>query len=201
MELNTEEKILAAARAVFTKKGYAAARMQEIAETADINKGLLHYYFRSKENLFRSVFDDAFAKFASQINDIFEADLPFFETIEAFIDKYVDFLIENPYLPAFVLNELNTNPEGFVKDILNRREKPNPMKLMMQIQMELEAGNINPVNPIHLALNVVSMCVFPFAARPLMQGLFQIENKDYLQFMTTRKQAITDFVINALRKK
>lgn len=200
MELTTEEKILTAAREVFTKKGFAAARMQEIADEADINKGLLHYYFRSKENLFRAVFDDAFAKFAPQINHIFEADLPLFEKIEAFVDQYIDFLLRNPYLPSFILNELNTNPEEFVKDILSRREKPNPMKLIMQIQMETEAGNIKPVNPIHLAINVLSMCVFPFMARPLMQGFFHIDNKGFEQFMAARKQAIKEFTFNALQK-
>jgi len=200
MGITTEEKILTAAREVFTKKGYAAARMQEIADAANINKGLLHYYFRSKENLFRAVFDKAFPKFAHQINDIFESDLPLFEKIEAFVNKYIDILIQNPYLPAFVLNELNTNPEEFVKDLLSRREKPNPMKLIMQVKMEMEAGNIKPVDPIHLAINVISMSVFPFIGRPMIQGLFQIDDAAYLQFMNARKKAITEFVINALRK-
>lgn len=200
MEPTTEEKILSAARDVFTRKGFAAARMQEIADEAEINKGLLHYYFRSKENLFRAVFDDAFAKFAPQINHIFEADLPLFEKIDAFVDRYTDFLLQNPYLPSFIVNELNTNPEEFVKDMLSRQEKPNPMKLIMQIQMETEAGNINQVNPIHLAINVVSMCVFPFVARPLMQGLFHIDDNGFKQFMTARKQAIKEFTFNALRK-
>lgn len=199
MELSTEEKILNAARDVFIQKGYAAARMQEIADAANINKGLLHYYFRKKENLFRAVFDKAFGKFAGQINAIFEEDRPLFEKIEAFVDQYIDFLLENPHLPAFVLNELNTNPKEFVQDLLSRPEKPNPMKLIMQIQTETDAGNIKPVNPIHLAINILSMCVFPFVARPMMQGLFQLNDEAYRQFMTARKKAITEFAINALR--
>ena len=69
-----------------------------------------------------------------------------------------------------------------------------------QIQMETEAGNINQVNPIHLAINVVSMCVFPFVARPLMQGLFHIDDNGFKQFMAARKQAIKEFTFNALRK-
>ena len=200
MEPNTEEKILVAARTVFTKKGFAAARMQEIADTADINKGLLHYYFRNKENLFRAVFDDSFSKFSQQINHIFEADLPLIEKIEVFVNKYIDILLENPYLPGFIINELNTNAETFVKDLLSRRKRPNPMKLVMQIQMEVDSGKIRAINPIHLVINVLSMCAFPFVARPLVLGLFQLDDAAFFQFMQMRKQAVIDFTVNALRK-
>ena len=49
---NTELKILKAAKEVFIIKGFEGSRMQEIADTAGINKSLLHYYFRTKDNLF-----------------------------------------------------------------------------------------------------------------------------------------------------
>ena len=54
-ELGTEEKIIIAARNIFTKKGMNGARMQEIADEAGINKALLHYYYRNKEQLFFAV--------------------------------------------------------------------------------------------------------------------------------------------------
>ena len=55
-DFSTEEKILEAAAQEFIIKGKAGARMQEIANNAGINKALLHYYYRSKDKLFESVF-------------------------------------------------------------------------------------------------------------------------------------------------
>ena len=51
----TEERILEAAKTVFMRDGLYGARMQDIADTAGINKALLHYYFRNKEKLFDQV--------------------------------------------------------------------------------------------------------------------------------------------------
>ena len=53
----TEEKIFDAATDVFVEKGMDGARMQDIANHAGINKALLHYYFRTKDQLFNAVFE------------------------------------------------------------------------------------------------------------------------------------------------
>ena len=200
-EPGTEDKIRAAAKAVFTKKGYAAARMQEIADHAGINKGLLHYYFKNKEKLFLSVFHEALDNFIPRVNRIFDADIPLEEKIEQFVGEYIEILIQNPHLPAFVLNEINLNPEGFVRGILGRKELPSPMKLIVQLQMEADAGRIRPVSPLHLWMHVMSMCIFPFAARPMFQTVMGVDDEGYFQFMRSRKKEVTDFVLPALRSK
>ena len=201
MEPDVTTKILAAAKEVFTQKGYAAARTQEIAEAAGVNKGLLHYYKWNKEKLFRAVFDEAFHDLMVSINSVFEADIPLFEKIEKFVDTYMDVLIANPALPSFVINELNQNQEVFVKDILNRKERPNPMKLLVQIQLEAQAGRIREdVTPFNFFLNMLSICAFPFVARPLLQQLIQIDDQTYMQLMQKRKKEVTDFIIHAIQK-
>ncbi len=199
MEPSTEEKILDAAREVFTQKGFAAARMQEIADKAGINKGLLHYYFRSKNKLFHAVFYEVFDQFSLRINEVFGADLPLFEKIEAFVSQYMDTLIANPALPSFMINELNQKGEAFVKELMSRKTKPNPLPLIGQIQMEVQAGRIRAVNPFHLVLNMLSLCAFPFIARPLFQGIAQVDDETYLKLMESRKQEIIDFIHNAIR--
>jgi TetR/AcrR family transcriptional regulator len=199
MEPNTEEKILEAAREVFTRKGFAAARMQEIADTAGINKGLLHYYFRNKEKLFRAIFEEAFSRFALRANQIFVADLPLFEKIEAFVETYMDILVQNPHLPVFVLSELSRNPEEFVCSVLNREGRPNPLQFLGQIQLEAQAGRIRQVNPFDLFINMISLCVFPFVARPMVQGLMGIDDQTYAKLMENRKREIVDFIIHAIK--
>lgn len=198
-EQSTESRILEAARRVFMQKGFAAARMQEIADVAGINKGLLHYYFRNKNKLFKAVFDEAFEQFALQLNGVFAADIPLFDKIEAFVNEYMDILLENPALPGFVINELNQKGEEFVKGLMSRKNKPNPLPLVGQIQMEVEAGRIRPVNPLHLVLNMLSMCAFPFIARPMFQGIVQVDDATYLKLMENRKREVTSFILNAIR--
>jgi|AntRauTorckE5430_2_1112549.scaffolds.fasta_scaffold01075_8 AcrR family transcriptional regulator len=194
-----EYKILEAARKVFIKKGYAGARMREIADEAGINKGLLHYYFKTKDGLFESIFDELLMTFAPQLNIIFESDLPFFEKIEQFINQYMTVLINNPDLPSFIVHEMQQNEEKVVNAILKSKHKPNPMKFMMQIQMEVATGKIRAINPVHLMINMVSLCAFPFVGKPMFKGMLHINDVEYLQIMEIRKKEIVDFIINSLK--
>jgi len=201
MDTSTEEKILLAAKEVFIQKGYAAARMQEIADKAEINKGLLHYYFKNKDKLFSAVFMEAFHKFAPRLNQIFEADLPLFEKIESFVDEYIDVLLENPNIPLFVIHEMHQKPKDFIEKIMKNKDRPNPMKLIVQIQSEVQKGNIREINPLQLVMNMMSMCIFPFAASPLFQNMLQMDQHTYLQFMQLRKKEVSSFIIESISLK
>ena len=126
---------------------------------------------------------------------------PLLDKIELFVDRYIDFLMEHPYLPAFVVQEINNHPEALLKRISDSGMKPNPMKLIMQIQMEVQKGAIRSINPIHLVINIISMCVFPFIARPMVQTMLQIGDEEYVDFMKGRKEAVLAFVKNAILVK
>ena len=108
---STEGKILDAAKKVFTKKGMYGARMQEIADEAGINKALLHYYFRSKDKLFDAIFHEAFHDFVPRAFKSFKSEMPFEDKLSLFVSNYIDIIIENPYLPLFIINEINQKPE------------------------------------------------------------------------------------------
>ena len=108
----TEQRILEAARNIFIHKGYYGARMQEIADEAGINKALLHYYFRSKDRLFETIFQQSFSKFVPVIGGILAGSDPWQKKIGAFVENYLQLLYSNPYLPQFILNEINRDPEG-----------------------------------------------------------------------------------------
>lgn len=199
--MDTEEKILSAAKEIFIQKGYAAARMQEIADKAEINKGLLHYYFKNKDKLFSAVFMEAFHKFAPRINQIFEADMPLFEKIESFVDEYMDILLQNPNIPLFVIHEMHQKPVEFIKNIMNDKDRPNPMKLIVQVQSEVQKGHIREINPLQLVINMISMCVFPFVASPLFRSILQMDQSTYLQFMQLRKKEVSSFIIESIKIK
>ena len=114
-DLNTEQRILEAARKAFMHKGMSGARMQDIADEAGINKALLHYYFRNKDQLFEMVFKEAFTRFLPRLNQLIESDLGLFDKIETFVGDYIEMALQNPFLPLFVLNEMNKQPAVFFK--------------------------------------------------------------------------------------
>jgi AcrR family transcriptional regulator len=197
--MTTEEKIFNAARIVFQKKGFAGARMQEIADEAGINKAMLHYCFKNKELLFKAVFMNAFGQLAPQINEIFKSNDSVFDKIRKFTHSYISFVMLNPYLPQFVIQEMNNNPE-FVMAFLNNEKRPNPAILIAQIEKEIATGIIKPINPKQLLLDIFSMTVFPFAAKMMVKGMIQISDAEFNQMMEERKTSIAEQIINSIKK-
>ncbi|MFK5974290.1 MAG: TetR/AcrR family transcriptional regulator, partial [Flavobacteriaceae bacterium] len=114
-DTNTENRILTAAKNVFQRKGMDGSRMQEIANEAGINKAMLHYYYRSKQLLFEAVFKNAFSLLAPQLNAILNDDSSIEEKIKNFTHNYITFILKHPYLPNFIIQELNRNPEFIEK--------------------------------------------------------------------------------------
>lgn len=199
-DATAEEKILAAAQKIFVKKGMAGARMQEIADEAGINKAMLHYYFRNKEMLFEMIFRQAAQKLFPKLNMMFESDDPLFEKIERFISDYIDVIQENPYLPMFVLGEMNSNPGGFYKKMKHEFHFPKPDKFLMQIKREVQEGKIKPVHPLQLLMNLISGTIFPFMARPMFQLHIGLTDEQFREFIVQRKTEFSRFIIDAIKK-
>lgn len=199
-EKGAEEKILAAARKVFTTKGMAGARMQDIADEACINKALLHYYFRDKDKLFETVFLEEAQKFFPKINAIFNSDMPLFEKIGHFVAEYIEEVQQNPYLPWFVINEINRDPEQFLLKVWGKENLPKPGRLLEQIEQEVKAGRIKPINPVHLLMNMLSMTIFPFVARPMFMVNLRISDKQFYEIMEQRKTEVPKFIIDSIKK-
>src|SRR6478672_1184281 len=116
-DLTTEEKILTAARQVFLSRGMDGARMQDIADEAGINKALLHYYFRSKDQLFERIFLEVANSFLPRVFAVLDSDATLFEKIEQFCKEYISQVITTPYVPIFILNEINRQPQEFLKKV------------------------------------------------------------------------------------
>lgn len=194
---NTEEKILDAAHKVFIQKGMDGTRMQEIADTAGINKALLHYYFRSKQKLFEAIFKKVFKQIFPKIESLILSDLPIEEKLGVFIGSYTDVLQKNPFLPTFILKEINRDPE-FLAYVI-KSQGINPTQIFNMFEMEMQNGKIVKMDPRELMVNVLSLCIFPFAAKPLMSLLFFDDNqKEYQQFLIDRKKTVKDFILNSI---
>ena len=196
----TEARILDAAKKIFVAKGMSGARMQDIADEAGINKALLHYYFRNKEKLFEVIFMEAANKLFPRINRIFSSDQPLFEKIENFCEEYITVVMENPYLPLFVLNEINQHPEHFLEKIWTGKSKPDPQKFLDQIEREIKKGRIKRVSPLHLLMNLISMTIFPFVSKPMFQRNLGLDDLQFRSVMEQRKKEIPQFIIAAIKK-
>lgn len=189
---NTEQLIIDAAKKIFIKRGLAGARMQDIADEAGINKAMLHYYFRSKDKLFELVFNEAITTVIGRLGAILDEQLPIMEKITAVVHNYIDGISKTPYLPIFVLNEINQQPEMFVNRINGLLGRNKVMGFMKEIVDAGKQGIIKEVSPVHLFLNIMSLCVFPFAARPMIQGVLQQDNIQFNMIMAERKQVVTE---------
>ena len=194
----SEADILVAAKRIFLQKGMEGARMQEIADEAGINKALLHYYFRSKQLLFEAVFKNAFSLLAPQLNKVLNDDSSLFDKIKNFSANYISFVLKHPYLPNFIIQELNRNPE-FVHKLTSEKQFPKFEKFKNQIQENVEAGLIKPINTEQLFINLLSLTVFPFTAAPLLKGLLDVDDAHYQQLVENRKTEVADFIINSIK--
>lgn len=199
-KVKTEEKILEAAKKVFVRKGKAATRMQEIADEAGINKSLLHYYYRSKEKLFGAVFKFAFSRFAPRIIKVLETDKNIFEVLEIFISNYIDLIKKNPFIPMFILGEINKKDASFVTNVM-RNSGVNIDFFEKFVEKEKQNGLIKDVDHKQLLINIIALCVFPFIGRPLLEVIiFKDDKNEYDSFLENRKKEITELIINSIKK-
>ncbi len=200
IEEGAEQKIIAAAREIFLRKGMAGARMEEIAKAAGINKAMLHYYFRSKEKLFEVIMSEAKMQMFSRLHPILGGDDSLFIKIEKFVESYINFVTENPLLPGFILHEITKNPEKLVNDISNGNKRPNLAKFFLHVESEVKKKNIIAIQPEQLFMNMLSMCVFPFIGRPMLKTVLNVNDKKFNQLLANRKKEIPVFIINAIKR-
>ncbi len=194
MVSSTEEKIYEAARKIFTQKGMEGARMQEIADEAGINKALLHYYFRSKENLFNAIFKDIFSRFMLKTRESILSDISDKEKILGMIDNYIDLIHANPYVPQFIINEINRDPK-VLKDLMFETgiEPQEILKLFINHSRKLN------IDPRHIIVNILGMVIFPVAAKPLIQMVyFNNDQESYNNFLEERKDIIKQMILKVL---
>jgi len=174
--------------------------MQDIANHAGINKALLHYYYRTKDQLFNAVFEMIAKKMFKKFAPVFDENLTLEEKIRFFFKEHISFLQANPRLPGFLLNEINRHPER-IKKLLNNVDFENIwLKLNEQHKEELKKYNITQATMPQLMISVAAISVFPFAARGILEGILEKIDVDFNVYIEERKEFAADFVIRAITK-
>ena len=202
----TEQRILDAAKIVFIRSGTAGARMQEIAEEAGVNQALLHYYFRSKERLSEAVFRETAGKMFPAIIQILGSNSPITEKIDRIIDTYLTAMSRAPFLPGYIISELHHHPEritqllgtvtgGNIADAV----RPAFEKLEHQIAAEVRAGRMRRINASQFFVNIISLCVFPFAARPMLRAALGLDDDGFTKFIDQRRKDLPVYIRGAIQ--
>ena len=193
---STEEKIIVAARKLFTQNGFSGTRTRDIASESGINLALLNYYFRSKEKLFEKIM-------AEKLQELFGAIIPILndpettleKKIELFVETYIDTISKNPDIPIFVLREIQKNPEKF------KQRAPFKGILLKSVFIAQLKERKPGLNPMHFFLNLMGMTVFPFIARPMMIATGSVTEKEFLSLVSERKKNIPIWINAMLEKK
>ena len=205
-EAATEQRILEAARTVFLRHGTAGARMQEIAAEAGVNQSLLHYYFRTKERLSAAVFQQVASRIFPALVQTLGAGISLDEKIDRLIAIYLDNLSQNLFVPGYLISELHHHPER-VQQLLWGAIGTDPKVVMpallktleRQINERVRDGTMRPIKAQQFVINLISLCIFPFAARPMLSIMFGMDDAAFMRFIEQRKKELPEFFRGALR--
>ena len=179
---NTQSKkelILKAAEYEFMANGYEATKTTQIAERAGITHAMLHYYFQTKENIFKKIYEDKINMLKEPIVALVEnKEMELSQRIDTIIETHFEFLKANPTLPYFVISEMNNNPllietmKENIGEVMGKSYK----KLQKEIDEYVAQGIINPITALDLLLDIVSLNVSAFVMLPIMKSV--VSNKD-----------------------
>jgi len=202
-DISTEKRILEAAQKVFVKKGYAAARMEDIAKEAGINRALLHYYFRSKDKMFDLIFNQHFGELLGGLGGLIKSEMPFEERLKSIIALYHTKFTSHPDLPLFVIHELAQNPERLVTMISNLPGGSESTKLAAAfkaiVKNEVDSGRIRPIDGMQLLMNILALIIYPFIAKPVFKFVMNLDESQYKKMMDARQEQVFEFIMNALK--
>lgn len=203
---DTEQKILKYAEEEFLSKGYAGARTTSIAEAAGVTHAMLHYYFRTKDKLFERILQEKTTKLHDMLIEsvtVQDENAQIEEVVREIISSHLDFLCQNPELPGFLIGEMQRNPQfsKFVEDNLKSFSVQLFAKLGKLIDKGVQEGKLNPINEETIMLDIISLNIFAFMARPLVNAILGGCMNDIEEFVESRKKENFDTIMCKLRKQ
>lgn len=196
-----EEVILKTAEKLFLKNGFTGTSTTDIAKMVGCNQALIHYYFRTKEKLFSTIFEK---KMRLVITGFLEKDVKnqtFNERICSFIETHFNLLSENPQMPFFIINELSSNPKRLKSVKEQLKDIPIPLfeGFKRDLQAEIDAGRVYPMNIVDLLITVISLNMSIFLTAPIISEVFSLDSKQLIIMQKQRLKEHCRVVLAALR--
>lgn len=192
----TEQVIKDTAKRLYFQKGVLKATTQQIADEAGVNRALIHYYFRSREQLLETLLEEAILDTRVRMREIFNAPN---DSFKLKICKCLDVLMaraaDYPYLENFIIAEVARNPEKANLFCLKEKDKKDSI-FRAQLQEEIAKGTIAPITKEHFMINLISMCHYPLLAKPILQTIHGMSETEYKKFMQERKRVVYRTIFN-----
>lgn len=198
---NMEQQILQCAEELFLEKGFSLVSTTDIAKKAGCNQALVHYYFRTKENLFQQIFQEKFSKFLYIFTTFDDNDEQFTTRLRKKMEAHFDLLIQNKQIPFLIINELILNENRrnkLVKSIYNNHLNLY-RKFDSELQEEIKKGNIRPISTLDLLINIVSMNIIIFIMLPVLESQFDFDNEEIAELLERRKHEAVETIMCSLR--
>ncbi|HEX2220287.1 MAG TPA: TetR/AcrR family transcriptional regulator [Gemmatimonadales bacterium] len=195
----TRERILDAADRVFVRKGTANSRTQEIADEAGVNKALVHYYFGTKAALADAIFARALALLVPRIFGILaDPGRSIDQKVPAIVKEQIDFHSARPYVAGYLVAELHAHPDRIARLMRGHGKVPLDV-LRRQLQEGARAGRLRRISPEQFVANMMGLLIFPFAIRPALCELLDLDADRWRAFLDERRRILPDFVMAGLR--
>jgi TetR/AcrR family transcriptional regulator len=200
-DIGMEQAILDAAERLFLGKGFALTSTTEIAKAVGCNQALIHYYYRTKENLFQEVFKKKAMVFFSGFSIIDESASSFEENLRRKIEAHFDMVRANPQLPFLIINELTTNPLRIesLKEGLGAIAASVFFPLEARLRAEIAARRIRPISVFDLVINIVSMNVMFFLGSPIVRAIRGMSDEDFEREVVARRHECVEAILRSLR--
>ena len=202
-KVNKEQLILEAAEQEFFTKGYNGARTTSIAKRAGVTHAMLHYYYRTKEQLFEKILDKNMSHIAAiMVSAMGNTDLPFIERLKQSIASHFDFVASNPLLPHFILNEIISRPERY--EMMQNKLDTATTDIFSNTQSEIDLlsqqGEIEWIDAKMLFMSIVSLNIFPFVAYPIAELIMSDTMADREHFLQQRKAENIETIMRRIKK-
>jgi AcrR family transcriptional regulator len=196
-DISKKVEIKEAALRLFTKQGYNAVTNRDIAKEAGVTHALVNYYYQSKENLFetivREIRQELIPKAFLILNN---PETTIEKKIEEVVDFYygIDLIVKAPDVPFFMFSQIANNSE-------NLQIKLGSVYFIKQIKEAIKHGEIAPIDPINLIVNIMSLIIFPLIIRPLIQNAGNINDKKFNLIVRERKKMILKWTSAMMKAK
>ncbi|MCW0482284.1 TetR/AcrR family transcriptional regulator [Gaoshiqia sediminis] len=193
-----DERILDSAIVIFFQKGFAGATLSEIAQHANVSKSSIHYYYRSKESLFKTVMDKIIDIIFENVEAISQGNTNLFDLIDEFVSQTLNVFTIHPHLPSFILNGLNTNQQ--VSSIISELSEIFISKFEKEIILAEDKGLINPIDPKYLFTSILSLSAFSIINNQFYYQDSQ-NQPDVDSNLENQKYLISSFIVHSLLKQ
>ncbi|MBQ5873788.1 MAG: TetR/AcrR family transcriptional regulator [Bacteroidales bacterium] len=198
---NMEEQILLVAKELFMQNGYEGVSTTQVAKAVGCNQALVHYYYRTKQNLFKIICQQEIQKMLKILVDIPQEDISFEDFIENIIEAQIGFLKNNPDAPFFIIGELRHNSEvlKMMRELFSEFGKEIVGKIRMFVEMKQSKGELNDVSVEDLLIDIASLDVMSFVGQVLFTQILEMDSQTQEAFLERRKTHIKKLILSSIK--